>query len=35
LGDFELKEMNEIFKLSNLQFSLIGNDICVRSTFKN
>ena len=35
LGDFEFKEMNEIFKLSDLQFNLIGNDICVKSSFKN
>jgi diaminohydroxyphosphoribosylaminopyrimidine deaminase/5-amino-6-(5-phosphoribosylamino)uracil reductase len=35
LGDFEFKEMNEIIKLSDSQFSLIGNDICVRSLFKN
>jgi len=35
LGDFEFKEMNEIFKLSDSQFSLIGNDICVKSSLKN
>jgi diaminohydroxyphosphoribosylaminopyrimidine deaminase/5-amino-6-(5-phosphoribosylamino)uracil reductase len=35
LGDFEFKEMNEIIKLSDSQFSLIGNDICVKSAFKN
>jgi len=34
-GDFEFKEMNEIIKLSDSQFSLIGNDICVKSSFKN
>ena len=34
-GDFEFREMNEIIKLSNLQVSLIGNDICVKSSFKN
>ena len=33
LGDFEFKEMNEIIKLSHSQFSLIGNDICVKSSF--
>jgi len=35
LGDFEFKEMNEIIKLSESQFSLIGNDICVKSSLKN
>ena len=35
LGDFEFKEMNEIIKLSDSQFSLIGNDICVKSSFEN
>jgi diaminohydroxyphosphoribosylaminopyrimidine deaminase/5-amino-6-(5-phosphoribosylamino)uracil reductase len=35
LGDFEFKEMNEILKLSDSQFSLIGNDICVKNSFKN
>ncbi len=34
-GDFEFKEMDEIIKLSDSQFSLIGNDICVKSSFKN
>jgi len=34
-GDFEFREMNEIIKLSDSQFSLIGNDICVKSSFKN
>ena len=34
-GDFEFKEMHEIFQLSDTQFSLIGNDICVKSSFKN
>jgi len=34
-GDFEFKEMNEIIKLSDAQVSLIGNDICVKSSFKN
>ena len=35
IGDFGFKEMHEIIKLSDSQFSLIGNDICVRSSFKN
>jgi len=35
LGDFEFKEMHEIIKLSHFQLSLIGNDICVKSLFKN
>jgi len=34
-GDFEFKEMDEIIKLIDCQFSLIGNDICVKSSFKN
>jgi len=34
-GDFEFEEMNEIIKLSDSQFSLIGNDICIKSSFKN
>ena len=34
-GDFEFTEMHEIIKLSDSQFSLIGNDICVKSSFKN
>ena len=34
-GDFEFKEMNEIIKLSDSQVSFIGNDICVKSSFKN
>jgi len=34
-GDFEFEEMHEIIKLSNSQFSLIGNDICVKSSFEN
>ena len=33
-GDFEFQEMHEIFQLSDTQFSLIGNDICVKSSFK-
>ncbi len=35
LGDFEFGEMHEIIKLSQPQLSLIGNDICVKSSFKN
>ena len=35
LSDFEFSEMNEIIKLSASQVSLIGNDICVRSSLKN
>ena len=34
-GDFEFKEMNEIIKLSDSQFSLIGSEICVKSLFRN
>ncbi|MDC3031612.1 bifunctional diaminohydroxyphosphoribosylaminopyrimidine deaminase/5-amino-6-(5-phosphoribosylamino)uracil reductase RibD [Prochlorococcus sp. AH-716-P08] len=34
-GDFEFKEMSEIIELSLSQVSLIGNDICVKSSFKN
>jgi diaminohydroxyphosphoribosylaminopyrimidine deaminase/5-amino-6-(5-phosphoribosylamino)uracil reductase len=33
--DFEFKEMNEIIKLSDSEVSLIDNDICVKSSFKN
>jgi len=33
--DFEFKEMHEIIKLSDSQFGLIGNDIYVKSSFKN
>ena len=35
LGDFQFEEMNEIIKLSDSQISLIGNDICVKSSFEN
>ncbi len=35
LSDFEFREMHEIIKLKDSQFSLIGNDICVKSLFKN
>jgi len=34
-GDFEFEEMNEIIKLTDSQFSFIGNDICIKSSFKN
>ena len=34
-GDFEFEEMNEIIKLNYSQISLIGNDICFKSSFKN
>jgi len=34
-GDFEFEEMHEILKLSDSQVSLIGNDICVKSSLKN
>jgi len=34
-GDFKFKEMYEIFKLIDSQFSLIGDDICVKSLLKN
>ncbi len=34
-GDFEFEEMDEIIKLSDSQVSLIGNDICVKSSIKN
>ena len=35
LGDFEFQKMNEIIKLSVNQVSLSGDDICVKSMFKN
>ena len=35
LGDFEFEEMHEIIKLSDSQFRLISNDICVKSSLKN
>ena len=34
LNDFEFREMNEIIKFTESQFSLIGNDICVKNSFK-
>ncbi len=34
-GDFEFEEMHEIIKLSDSQVSLIGDDICVKSSFEN
>ena len=33
-GDFDFKEMDEIIKLTYSQLSLVGNDICVKSSFK-
>ncbi len=35
LSDFEFRDMHQIIKLRDSQFSLIGNDICVRSSLKN
>ena len=35
LSDFEFREMHEVIKLSDSQFSLIGNDMCVKSLFKS
>ena len=35
LGDFEFGEMYEIIQLSQSQLSLIGDDMCFKSTFKN
>ncbi len=35
LGDFKFEGMHEIIKLSDSQVSLIGNDICVKSSFRN
>ena len=34
-GDFEFTEMDEIIKLTDSKVSLIGDDICVKSSFKN
>jgi len=34
-GDFEFNEMHEVINLSGSQVSLISNDICVKSSFKN
>ena len=31
-GDFQFTEMHEIIKLGDPQLSLIGNDICVKSS---
>ena len=33
--DFEFEEMHETIKLTDSQVSLIGNDICVKSSFEN
>ena len=35
IGDFEFEEMHETINLSDSKVSLIGNDICVKSLFKN
>ncbi len=35
IGDFEFEEMHEIIQLSDSEVSLIGNDICVKSSFKS
>ena len=35
LGDFDYTEMHEIIKLSETKISLIGNDICVKSSLEN
>jgi diaminohydroxyphosphoribosylaminopyrimidine deaminase/5-amino-6-(5-phosphoribosylamino)uracil reductase len=34
-GDFEFREMHEIIKLNDSQVTLIGDDICVKSSLKN
>jgi diaminohydroxyphosphoribosylaminopyrimidine deaminase/5-amino-6-(5-phosphoribosylamino)uracil reductase len=34
-GNFEFNEMHEIIKLSQSRLSLIGDDICVKSSLKN
>jgi len=34
-GNFDFNEMHEIIKLSESQLSLIGDDICVKSSLKN
>ena len=33
-GDFEFKEMHEILKLNQTNISLVGNDICIKSSLK-
>ena len=35
IGDFEFEEMHEIIQLSYSEVSLVGNDICVKSSFKS
>ena len=35
LGDFEFREMDEIISLTDSKISLVGDDICVKSTLKN
>ena len=34
-GDFEFREMDEIIQLNNSQVSLIGEDICLKSSLNN
>ena len=34
-GNFEFNEMDEIIKLSRSWLSLVGDDICVKSSLKN
>jgi diaminohydroxyphosphoribosylaminopyrimidine deaminase/5-amino-6-(5-phosphoribosylamino)uracil reductase len=34
-GDFEFEEMHEIIQLTDSQVSLIGDDICVKGSFKD
>ena len=31
-ADFEFQEMHEIIKLTDSEVSLVGNDICVKSS---
>ena len=35
LGDFDYKEIADVIKLSQTRINLIGNDICVKSSFDN
>ncbi len=35
IGDFEFEEMHEIIQLIDSEVSLVGNDICVKSSFKS
>ena len=34
-GDLEFLEMHECIKLNASQVTLVGNDICIKSSFKN